>query len=463
VTTPSASIAEYLAGRCAVPGADVFAAAGLAEFGYTLLPPDDEGRVRLRPAYLDQLARHHRLKRSVVPLVRAWRDAGIGTLLFKGFHLAEFVYPTPGSRYYGDIDLAVRSADLHRAVRIAQEMDWTVRALAPLSWGHAVSLVEPERAGFLDLHHLLLHARVPGRRVQRRITEAVWSASREMEWEGIPVRVPDAVDALLVGLILQRCWSPDGWRRKPHDMLDYHLLMDRGDLTRSDLLRRAESLGCARTIRLFIQRCHPDTGILDFSAATSAERSGWQREVRRERGRNDRLERMVSRTYLLPRAVLWTLAVLPLVARVRHVLRRGGDLRTLFQQLEPRNVSEFPGGRTRHDRRKRQRMAYGVIWAFRIFPFNPAGDCLPRALALYVGLRQLGWPATFVSGIRRGSAGIESHAWVELEGRPLDELGERMNRTHYTPQFRWPADGPETDQPADTGGTLRAGVAAARS
>lgn len=46
-------------------------------------------------------------------------------------------------------------------------------------------------------------------------------------------------------------------------------------------------------------------------------------------------------------------------------------------------------------------------------------DCLPRSLALTRFLRMSGWPVTHMIGVALDP--FEAHAWVELDGHPLDE------------------------------------------
>lgn len=46
-------------------------------------------------------------------------------------------------------------------------------------------------------------------------------------------------------------------------------------------------------------------------------------------------------------------------------------------------------------------------------------DCLPRSLALTRFLRMAGWPVRHVIGVALDP--FEAHAWVELDGVPLDE------------------------------------------
>lgn len=50
--------------------------------------------------------------------------------------------------------------------------------------------------------------------------------------------------------------------------------------------------------------------------------------------------------------------------------------------------------------------------------------CLYRSLARYAVLRRAGVPVRFVMGVAP-SGGEEAHAWLELDGRPFEELGPR--------------------------------------
>ncbi|MDX1513447.1 MAG: lasso peptide biosynthesis B2 protein [Gammaproteobacteria bacterium] len=47
--------------------------------------------------------------------------------------------------------------------------------------------------------------------------------------------------------------------------------------------------------------------------------------------------------------------------------------------------------------------------------------CLPRALVLWTLLRRHGFEARIRFGVRKSSARMEAHAWVELDGRVINE------------------------------------------
>jgi hypothetical protein len=53
---------------------------------------------------------------------------------------------------------------------------------------------------------------------------------------------------------------------------------------------------------------------------------------------------------------------------------------------------------------------------------RPLGaNCLGESLTLAVLLQRLDYPASLRIGARRARAGLEAHAWVELDGVPLND------------------------------------------
>ncbi len=413
------------------PPPAVLREAGLGAYAYTALPPDAPGKAELRGDYLASLTRHEQIRRELAPLLAAWREAGIAALLFKGFHLAEFVYPVPGARFHGDVDVLVRPEDAERAGRIARAIGWREEANTAevgLAYNHAVCLLYgPTGAACVDLHRWVLHRPAPWNPVQRRVTEAVWSRSRQREWEGVPVREMDAVDALLVGLVLQRCWGGDHWHLKPHDVLDFGILCERLGIGREQLWERARELGAVRTLRIFLERCDPAAGILELAPPPAAALRRWDRAVFPERGPLGRGEDAVKLLGWAPWMAVHMPAALSAVREARSALRRGPDVHELLRTLTP---SGSP--RTAGSMKRRWRTVRSIQWTVRLLPGgNPRGDCLVRSLAIYVALRRQGWPVAFVSGVRRDAGEVVGHAWVELDGQVLYELAEPHNRRLY--------------------------------
>lgn len=420
-----------------LPPAGVLRAANLAAYAYAVLPPEHPVRPALRGDYLAALARHQQIKRALLPLVTHWNAAGIVPLVFKGFHLAELVYAAPGMRFHGDVDLLVPPEHAAAASALAREAGWAEEdnsALAGRPYLHGVcSLYAPAGAACVDLHRWILHSELPWTRVQRRVTEAVWARAEPREWEGARLHVPAPVDALLVGLVLQRCWG-DRWQLKPHDVLDVRVLTARLGITREALHERARELRMERTLAIFLARCDPAAARLALRPPTRAERRRWDRATIPERGLVGAYARAVRRVRNFPRALAGLVHALPSLVAARRALRRHRDVERLLDALTPRS----PPARPRGSIVRRDRLVRGVLRGVQLCPRNRDGDCLLRALALCHALWREGWPARFVSGVRREGGALRGHAWVELDGRVLTALYESANRQRYAVLVEYP-------------------------
>jgi hypothetical protein len=72
--------------------------------------------------------------------------------------------------------------------------------------------------------------------------------------------------------------------------------------------------------------------------------------------------------------------------------------------------------------------------------FQPAGgSCLPRSVLLEWLLRRAGIPCTLRIGARRTGSQLEAHAWVECDGRPLNDTADVASRFPAFPEL--PAGG----------------------
>jgi hypothetical protein len=86
--------------------------------------------VRLAPGVKQQLQglylRHRRANqvriRALGEILEAYEVVGIQTLVLKGAALAHLVYPEPGLRPMGDIDLLVKRKEVHQAQRLLAEL-----------------------------------------------------------------------------------------------------------------------------------------------------------------------------------------------------------------------------------------------------------------------------------------------------------------------------------------------------
>jgi hypothetical protein len=390
-----------------------------------------------RRPYLAALARHHSIKRELIPLVAAWGAAGIDVLLYKGFFLAEFVYPAPGTRFHGDVDILIHPEHAPEALRLAQALGWRQRwyprRVGAADGGALFDLYRPGGAAQLDVHQLLVPAARWWKRRQRAITAGVWARSRLREWEGSAVRLPDPLDAIVVNLALERAVADAARGLKPHDAVDLALLMERGPATRRDLEHHARELGCARTLSFLLRQCEPALVPTVAPSPSRITRLRWQATGAWDGGFVN-VPHPFLRAARSP-ALAWDIAtVLPLLARVRRAMRRHRDVRAILADL---THAATPA--TRGTARKRWRTIRAIHWACKLLPIGPAdGSCLPRALAIYAALRRQGWVVEFVSGVRRDPTGLHGHAWVEEDGSLLRELLGWERLPDYEANFRYP-------------------------
>lgn len=382
---------------------------------------------RFRAVYMSATARHIALKAELAKLVRAWNEAGIEVLVFKGFYLAEFVYDTPGQRLYSDVDLLMAPEHTLRASQLARDLGWlepwraqedaTMHTLRdPLYQGHEVmQLLHPKLSVQLDVHRRLAHNnhnRLPFFRVQERLTRAAWQASHIQTWEGAELRVLEPVDSVLIGLVVNRCWSSDDWHLRAHDFLDFEMLRRHG-VTLAALQRRARDLGCARTLQLFLQRCNPFAAHLDLSPPSLWDRQRWNSLIAAERGHRY-LEKGMMSAAELPGELLEPLRELPNVLRVLALLRRH-DLESVVEKLErpiaePRTLSY----------REWRRLKRGVHRSLRLLGVNAATQRLATAVALFAALRARACPATLHFADSVSAAAGEQSCWLELDGQVLN-------------------------------------------
>lgn len=430
------SLASWLLGRGHTPRPSALRTARLTAYAYTVLSSDDPLRPFLRADFVASLGRHEHLKAELQPLLAAWQDAGITPLLFKGFQLSEFVYPQPGARYHGDVDLLIHPEDVPNAERIAIELGWHSSRLVALPMRHnhcAFVLSSLHGATRVDVHQEIIHAFLPWHSVQRRITNAVWQQSTTRQWNGVEIREPSPVDMLLVALILQRSWGPETWQIKPHDVIDFQQITSQRGVTRDALWARARVLRCERTLATFLERCDPDAGRLDLLPISAKQLRRNRARVFAERGVLGTTETNVGRAISAPFALPLALRFVPTVLRVRRALRHQSDLWELLNTLAPK-----PDDVRRDGAMSRDHVVIGVHWAQRLVGSGPFGTCLVRALAAFVELKRRGVSVDFVSGVRRDDIGIAGHAWLEYDGGMPWEMDQPETRALFKENFRFP-------------------------
>ncbi|HEX7084818.1 MAG TPA: lasso peptide biosynthesis B2 protein [Vicinamibacterales bacterium] len=135
----------------------------------------------------------------------------------------------------------------------------------------------------------------------------------------------------------------------------------------------------------------------------------------------------------------------PLAIRVRRVLgelETADDLRlgirilgaTLFVRVAKHVLplhrlvalmTPTPGGDGVRDPRREARIARMAGWAARaVRPFGE-GNCLERSLVVYRELVRAHAMPQLHMGFKSGASGVEGHAWVVLDGRPICDSAAR--------------------------------------
>lgn len=108
-------------------------------------------------------------------------------------------------------------------------------------------------------------------------------------------------------------------------------------------------------------------------------------------------------------------AALPMSLVIRRALRRHRDLRELLAIVDAKAIRRPP----RRWWGELSRAPVVVGWCFRLADRS----CIGRSLTAYALLRRQGLKPSFVSGVASVSprgTGLDGHAWVELDGTPLD-------------------------------------------
>lgn len=91
------------------------------------------------------------------------------------------------------------------------------------------------------------------------------------------------------------------------------------------------------------------------------------------------------------------------------------SLRTLLRWLSCGSASGGEGQTVMDD------TAYYVDRWLALFPYNPKGNCFPRALTLFLFARRAGLSVQFNCGIMKMHQHLEGHAWLTLDGHEFLE------------------------------------------
>jgi hypothetical protein len=421
-----------------LPPTEILKRYRLGGFAYAQLEATREERQALRPEYLEHRVRHAFVTEVLSGLLKAWSEAGIEALLFKGFALAEFEYEDPACRFYGDVDVLIRSEDEDRACSVAESQGWLIAWRRRNSPYHS----SPELAGIYDASRRVridLHAEVLAPRSsplstwfasdRAQITRELWRTANARDWKGARILVPQPVDALLIALLLNRRFG-ERWAFKPQDILDARLLVKRHGLTLEAVEQRATQLGCLSTFQVLRRRIDPWVPSFDLTRPSRLARLGWDLVTARELGFQP-ADQAWWRVAQAPAFLLAAVRAVPVVLRALRHARQPVPIPELIAAFEPRTRGSVP-----FTPREREVAVIGARWATAVFRLPRL--CVPRALTVYHLLRAGGMDVEFVSGVRQTSSGIEGHAWVEFEGVPVDPLDSNVLAEGFVTQLRYP-------------------------
>lgn len=395
---------------------------------YTQLPRDHPLRSYLRGAALQQGTRHQIIAREVRELLHAWQAEAIPFLLTKGFALAEFEYPSPAARYYGDVDIVLpeEHATVTRAVHLALARGWRTdgQYADPSLWTHETAhLFSPSGHTRIDLHRFIVSWTAGNQRRTREVTRQVWQRSRAQNWQGVTVRRPDPLDQAVATLILARTWGGDAGGLKPADYPDLAQLKRNHDLTEADLLGRARTLGGEHTVRAFLKVCSPWRQVFAFG----------EPQTRRT------LRLAPVRDGVMTPLDLWRTRLFVLPGQLKLMPRVFTQVRAGLRGARTGEVVELTSaGRNAHPPSPVPLVAAGR-WVMRLHHPGVPRDALQReyAFVTFHILRARSVEVFLVKG--RDPQSGESRFWIEdVRGVP-DWYGDpRVARTHPEVQ-RWPA------------------------
>lgn len=116
-------------------------------------------RDTLSELYQLNLARNEQLRQQLIEVIQKLNGAGIAPLLLKGaMALMGHLYPDPGCRMMGDLDLLLPESELHTGADALEAAGYRPME-GPDTQHHLPCLEHPERVGRLELHWEIVHTR----------------------------------------------------------------------------------------------------------------------------------------------------------------------------------------------------------------------------------------------------------------------------------------------------------------
>lgn len=187
-----------LASRAAFQGVIGWTHEALSRLGKSVVPA--ESLIKLREVRISYAARIASINADLSEMLNALSHAGIKHILLKGPFLAEYVYPRSDLRYYTDIDLLVKKADVNHVHQVLNEIGYTLlddeRRRGFFDQGKTQVHYFRNRCLPLDLHWELVNP--PSHLVSLKVdTEEVWNAAVDIEVAGVETLGLSAEDALI--------------------------------------------------------------------------------------------------------------------------------------------------------------------------------------------------------------------------------------------------------------------------
>lgn len=423
-------LSDYLTGISnVVPPLKVIRQAKLEGWVYAKLPSDHPLKAELRSEVIARTAKHALIRQNLAVLLRAWNDAGTYPLVFKGFALAEFVYDTPSQRYYGDVDLLLSLPDARRASQIARELGWLENInldRETQGFDHEYShLFSPDRSVRIDLHLELLQTDRPSKK-RERFGQTLLESAQPHQFLAASVQLLEPTDHL-IALLLNRRWG-DRWGRKASDYCDLLALIRRFRITKSVLLERARALNCSRNIEIILRTCDPWAMKLEIGKPSRLQQWAQDLQCSTELGSYE-IDYFLERLRQAPSRIIFISLSLPLLLRANAARHEIKDLHQLVAAFDaPPSEVPFGFGYV-------SEWCLGIIWANRLLCLH--NPCVPKSLALLYVLTRQGIAASFVSGVRRDETGIAGHAWLEVDGLPMEIMGDLQAPTQFKESFRY--------------------------
>jgi hypothetical protein len=225
-------------------------AANLRRYGV-----DDSQLGRCMQLYRETRSQNHALFDAVGAVVRTLTEAGIETMVLKGWALAELYYKDIGLRPMSDVDLLVRRTDARRASHILQQLGWSPENDVTPSFArtrHAVTFKNRDGQQ-CDLHWWMFEEYCPA-----SADDDVWASSIAVDLQSASTRVPAPADQFL-----HVCIHGAKWARTPgiRWIADAVLMLRAGQIDWHRLISQAERRGFVLRMQQTLRYLRALTGV----------------------------------------------------------------------------------------------------------------------------------------------------------------------------------------------------------